>query len=188
MIFKNILIGIAIAIILPFMMAYGINVFYEAPEYSKICNNTYDAYPKMYPIATNCSTNPRLDLSAQNCMMQGALVVYRYDSAGCPKEVVCDFCQKQFEEIQKEYGKKVFIISNIFGLILIIAGGLLFSIEAIGAGLIGGGIITMIRGNAVYWNNLDNLFKFIILLVALIVVLYVAIRMNKNIKIKKKKN
>ncbi|HLC46580.1 MAG TPA: hypothetical protein VJI75_02455 [Candidatus Nanoarchaeia archaeon] len=182
---KNLLIGFAIAVILPFVVGYGINTFDASPEYQQYCNDSY--YPYSIPVKVpgpeygmNCSFNPALDQDMQNCSMNRGIPRIKYDERGCSLNMTCDMCQKGFDAAQKSHQRIVFVVAGIIGVIAIIIGAMLFSVEAVGAGLMGGGIVSLIYGNIVYWQNLDNLMKFLILLAALVIVIYVGVIINQQ--------
>ena len=66
------------------------------------------------------------------------------------------------------------------GIIAIAVGALIFNIEAIGAGLMGGGVLSLIYGNIRYWQNLNNWMKVIILAIALVALIYIGILLNRR--------
>ncbi len=181
--FKNILIGLGIAILFAFVVSYGINTFYPRPEYDDFCNINYpNRIPTKEPADSNCSFNQSLNQQRQECYNQKATPVSVYDENGCEVSVTCDTCSIDYENAQIKYSRIVFIAAGLAGLIAIAVGSFLFSVEAVGAGLMGGGIISIIYGNAVYWRNLDNLFRFIILLISLIIVIFIGLKINKQVK------
>ena len=179
---KNILLGIAIAIVYAFLVGYGTNLIYNAPEYNDICKaRYYPSYPdKAFPEQRNCTFNAELNKQARECTEQGGNPVYDYNDKGCESSLTCDFCQKEFDEANKKYTRTIFIVSGVMGIIAIAVGALIFNIEAIGAGLMGGGVLSLIYGNIRYWQNLNNWMKVIILAIALIVLIYIGILLNRK--------
>ena len=179
---KNILLGIAIAIVYAFLIGYGTNLIYNSPEYNDFCKGSNYAYPeKPFPeVQRNCSYNAEIQKQARACSEQRGNPVYDYDDNGCESAVTCDFCQKEFDEANKKYTRTVFIVSGIMGIIAIAVGALIFNIEAIGAGLMGGGVLSLIYGNIRYWQNLNNWMKVIILAIALVALIYIGILLNRR--------
>src|SRR3989344_2564316 len=102
-------------------------------------------------------------------------------------------CQKEFEAAEKVYYKKVFLTALPLGIIIIIAGALIFGLEFVGAGIMAGGVGIIIYGVINYWRFTDDWLKFILSLIGLIIVIWFAYYANKkwhnlkDIKISKKK-
>ena len=79
------------------------------------------------------------------------------------------------ERYKKELNRHemvLFFVSVPLGIIAIILGAFL-SVKAIGAGLIFGGIFSVCNGYLNYWSGLSNGLRFISLLVAFIVLIFV---------------
>ncbi|MFA5020000.1 MAG: hypothetical protein WC533_02785 [Candidatus Pacearchaeota archaeon] len=180
---KNILIGIAVIILASFVSIYGIKTFYgDKPIYEDYCNM---GISYTYPINT----------SEQCTASGGKWSPSMYYEKPVPENSAtgwCDltyYCNQEFTEAQTQYSKSLFIITVPIGIILIAIGAFLFSIEAIGAGIMGGGIVTLIYGAGSYWPNANNMFRFIISLVGLIVLIFIGYWINKeyikNNKLKK---
>lgn len=182
--FKNIILGIAIAIVFALAVGYGISVFYDEPQYEGYCKDAYGRYgpypEKLFPENTTC---PRIDLTEKynQCSKDEGLIVPIYhNQTGCQIDIQCDPCQKEFNDARKRYSRNIFIITAIVGIIGITAGAILFSVEAVGAGLMGGGLLTIIYGNVRYWEFFDDVMKFVILLGGLIVLIVIGYWINKK--------
>ena len=78
------------------------------------------------------------------------------------------------------------IITVPVGVILIVVGAALFALEAVGAGIMLAGIVTLIYGAANYWPNANNMIRFIISLAGLVLVIILAYWINKKYKEKNK--
>ncbi len=189
--FKNIILGIAIAIVFALAVGYGISVFYEEPKYEDYCK-TFGRFATPYPAektlpggVTVCNESLRFQVEqrAQQCYKDDYLPVYTYDNAtGCPTDVRCDPCQKDFNDARKRYSRNIFIITAVVGIIGIAAGAILFGVEAVGAGLMGGGLLTILYGNIRYWEFFDNVMKFVILLAGLIILIGIGYWINRRRK------
>ncbi|MFA6022906.1 MAG: hypothetical protein WC781_02340 [Candidatus Pacearchaeota archaeon] len=170
---KNLVIGLAIMILASFVAIYGIKTFYaEEPQYDTYCGNV--TYPG-YEINTS-----------EQCMAFGGKwnsnegIYGKYPST---PSGYCDLtynCQKQFEEAQKSYSKNLFIITVPVGVVLIAIGGALFALEAVGVGIMLGGIVTLIYGASSYWPSANNAFKFGISLAGLIIIIILAYWLNQR--------
>ncbi len=181
---KNFALSFGIFIVFVLFISYAIQAFYPAPEYKNFCNEThfFPKTPVLAETSVKCIPNPILDKKTEECYKSEGSPYYEYDSNNCPISVNCDFCSKDFQEAEKKYSSKLFIITIIVGIITIGIGALLFSIESIGAGLIAGGVGSIVYGSARNWQNLSSYTKVILLFIALIFLIYIGIRMNKKLK------
>ncbi|MFH1586054.1 MAG: hypothetical protein ABIB79_04760 [archaeon] len=166
---KNIVLGIAIVILTLFVTINGISVFYPSIDYDDYCDEMLSG---------------KLITTEGECIDEGG----RWN----PQEIVspdrevdgyCDKtygCRQDYEDAREARAKKVFYISIPLGVAILVVGGFLFHLEAVGAGLMGGGVGTMVYGSGAYWQYGDDLFRFIISLLGLAAVIYLAYWMNKR--------
>ena len=73
------------------------------------------------------------------------------------------------------------------GIIIIAAGALIFGLEAVGAGLMGGGVGVILWGVGGFWQFAQNWLKFVLSLLGLIILIWLAYYFNKKFGEKKKK-
>lgn len=181
---KNFIIGIAIMILTAFVAIYGIQTFYqERPEWDKYCGNI---------------TSPPYEINkSSQCESMGGKWNPTYSDGryGIPakttSEGYCDlhfYCNQKLQDDSKIYSRNLFLISVPVGVILIAIGGALFALEAVGAGIMLGGIITLIYGAREYWPNAGNQFKFGVSLAGLIIVIILAYWLNKKYEKEAKKS
>jgi hypothetical protein len=161
---KEILLGIAIAIIFLMFCVFGTKLLYDAPKYEDYCD-----YSKLNPI----STEKTLD-----------------DSQTQEQQEMYTLCSEQYELANKNYSKNMFIISLIFSVLLIAFCTIFINVISISGGLMLGSIMFMVYGTGRYWNYMDNLMRFAILGIALVFLIYIAYwaskkMNNQNKKIKK---
>jgi len=176
---RNLVLGVAIFILTMFVVVYGMNTFYEKPEYSDFC----DEFKTAQVINTE-----------QECLDTGgkwnAYEAVRPVPVG--EETITGYCDRDFncreeyEDAQEKRSKFVFIIAIPLGILIIALGAFVFQLNAVGIGLMFGGIGTLIYGSGGYWRYADNLFKFIISLVGLVVLIFLAYWFNGRIGKKKK--
>jgi len=188
---KNIIFGITIFILTIAVAVYGISTLYgESPKYDDYC--------------------PYNLINQTICEKEGGDWInntqYIVDNRGETKSIAvpvpaeggyCNYdytpCQKEFEAAEKVYYKKVFLTALPLGIIIIIAGALIFGLEFVGAGIMAGGVGIIIYGVINYWRFTDDWLKFILSLIGLIIVIWFAYYANKkwhnlkDIKISKKK-
>lgn len=127
---KDVVLGIAIIILTIFVAYYGINTIFPKPNYEDFCKNTY--VQKVVETTQECES------------MNGTWIVQNIEciKAPCPQGY-CDLyskCSKEFNDVDRERSKKVFFIALPLGILIICVGAFFFGLEAVGAGLMGGGL------------------------------------------------
>lgn len=167
---KNVILGIAIIIAVILTAVYGMNTLYPSPEYNKFCNTTY-----------------REIANASECLAYDGVwnppVAPQMAPYPSKAESYCDLyynCNQKFETANKAYWKKMFFISVPLGVILIAVGGIFFALEVVGAGLMGGGIGVILYGAGGYWAYTENWMRFLMSLMALAALIYLAYYLNKK--------
>ncbi len=172
---KNIVIGVAIIILTIFVTFYGINTFYPKPNYDDFCGE----------IKTQEVIN-----SLERCEeIGGKWGVYesvRPVEGGA--EGFCDrdyYCRQDLEDARKIRSRNVFLIALPLGIMIIVFGAFVFGLETVGAGLMGGGVGTLIYGAGAYWPYSENWIRFAISLLGLMVLIWFAYWFNKKMEKKK---
>lgn len=179
----NTVFGIGIAVILFIVVMLGTQVFYEEPTYESFnCTSYYD---KPYEYRDIYSCNQTMTVAeCQAWVKQGGGITLE-------QEKEQQECYKRLEEAQKVYGRNLFIINNIVGIMLVIASLFLFSMINIAAGTAFAGLILIIYGFMRGWQGTGDILKFIVSLVVTILFVTFAVivnrRYNKNEKKSKKK-
>jgi len=173
---KNILISLAIVVLTALVVGYGLETFYPTPDMNRYCD-----YSKPYQEIINQSI---CESGGGRWMPQEIQCI----KAPCPQGY-CDMyytCNQTYEKSMSNYSKNIFIITTIIGIILLILGSILFNLEVVGAGTMGGGILVILYGAVRYWPNADNLFRFLISLIGLIIIIFLGYLVNNQV-IKTKK-
>ena len=147
---KEIILGIAIAIIFLMFCVFGTKLIYDEPKYEDYCD--YQEFSETDYINESYYTQ-----------------VYRE-------------CSDKYNEANKDYSKKMFIISLIFGILVIVGCTIFISTNSISGGLMFGSLMFIIYGTGRYWNYMDDLVRFIILSIALVVLIYVSYWTSKKMK------
>ncbi|HNZ51763.1 MAG TPA: hypothetical protein PLT60_00320 [Candidatus Pacearchaeota archaeon] len=147
---KEIILGIAIAIIFLMFCVFGTKLIYDEPKYEDYCD--YQEFSETDYINESYYTQ-----------------VYRE-------------CSDKYNEANKDYSKKMFIISLIFGILVIVGCTIFISTNSISGGLMFGSLMFIIYGTSRYWNYMDDLVRFIILSIALVVLIYVSYWTSKKMK------
>lgn len=89
--------------------------------------------------------------------------------------------QKNYAEAAKAFARILVIVSTPLGVAAILIGAYL-SFQAIGTGLILGGILTVSWGYWSYWSHLDDWIRFTSLLIGFAILIFVGIRRAGTIK------
>ncbi len=76
--------------------------------------------------------------------------------------------QDQYNQHRKVFERNLFYVATPIGITAIVIGSML-TVQAIGAGLIFGGIFTLTDGYCWYWSELQDWMRFLSLLAAFIV-------------------
>lgn len=150
----NFIIGAAIAIILSVLLVLGLRIFIPAPE--------YPSYKDPYIVCQYDS--PDYDSCIQRAQAEEEPLI------------------KNYEKEAKAYGGKVFIASNIVGLIVLLIGIAVFAFGLgtnIAAGFLLAGSFGIIWGYAWGWNGADDKLKFFVGLVVALIVVAGAVVLNR---------
>lgn len=185
---KNIVLGAGIFIVFMLMLNYGIEAFYPSPQYGEFCkNNIGRTYPEVVKFSDSiskvCALNKTLQEISDKCFSEEGIPVYAYNESGCPNSVKeCNFCQKDFNDSEKSYSRSVFIISIIIGIITLLAGFLIFSAEPASSALMASGVGAIFYGSTRNWANLSDIWRFLLLLFALFLLIWISVKINKKEK------
>jgi hypothetical protein len=168
----NVVFGIGIAIILFIVVTLGVQVFYKAPVYEDFCNSSI--YPSAVPVydSTICPDN----MTVKDCN----LLVKDKQTTLDKQNAYYTECNKKFQDADKIYGKNVFIINNIVGIIAIIVSLFLFSMINIAAGTAFSGLALIIWGFARGWQGTGDVLKFVVALIVAVLFVVFAVLVNRR--------
>ncbi len=182
---KNLVLGIGIIVVFALALWQGVEAFYPSPQYEKFCNTIPTPAPLIKTGAV-CNSSLNLQNQESRCYQQRGSPIYEYELNGCPLSVKeCDLCNRDLEKAQDEHAKKAFYIALIVGLLALIVGYSILTIEPVGSALIGSGIWSFFWGTLANWRNLSSIWRFLLLLLALLLIIFITIRLNtkRNIQI-----
>jgi len=162
---KNLVLGLGIIIVFALVLWQGIETFYPSPKYDDFCGKVHINRP----LAIDKEFNQT------DCISQGGIWKNNY----------CDFyseCQTKYENARQQHSKVVFIISIVTGILTLLIGYTILSIEPVGSALIGSSVWAIFYGTLINWRNFTNIWRFILLLIAFVLIIWVAIRLNTKKK------
>ena len=152
--------AIGIIILINLLFVYGVNTFYKDPS------------PQCYMYSS-------LPQDRTSCVENGG-VYQEYNGEPKPNGY-CDFSIK-CNPIMDEYNRNVAVIALVVGLALLIFGIVGFkSIPGFATGgFILGGIGVIIQGVSRYWNRFSDATKFVMVLISIITLIYLAIKFKRK--------
>ena len=142
---KTILLSLAIAIVLASFVIYFIQTIYPSPDYEDYCGEM------RRPIEIDKEENITQEICESN--------------NGIWKNGYCDYyseCQEEYDTVRDKYKLVVFIVAIITGL-LSISVGIILALPSVSSGLMVGGTFLTFYGAAVYWSDLSNWLRTIVL-------------------------
>ena len=158
---KQVIVGLAIAIIFTLFINYGIMTFYDRPLYDDFCPNLFEI------------TN-EIECSGANGewfeYAEGSVPRIEGETGNCNNKMSCN---EAFDTARESYSKVYFIITLILGLTALI-GGIFIEQKTINLGALVGGLLTLFVGTISYWEFAEDLLRFVILGITLVILIYVA--------------
>jgi len=194
---KIVILGIGIALVLAFVIGFGVDTFYKSPEYEDFCGEFRER--RLVNTKEECEANngkwTEFESAKPLSLMRNELLCTKTSeengelSLNCrTKETVegptgsCDpdfYCREEFDEAEKPYARNAFIIIIALGLIAVIAGSYL-KLTSVSAGIMGGGVLVMIYAAMRFWRNLDEYLRFTILVITLGVLIWIGYKKFKK--------
>ena len=171
---KEIILAVAVVILTIFVTFYAINTLFPKPTYDDFCGNiTYNT-----PINDNTT-----------CIAQGGRWSYvpglKIDNQS---NGYCDltyYCTNQLDDVLRARSEKVFFSALVLGILIIVLGAFFFGLESVGAGLMGGGVGTLIYGSGAYWPYTHNWIRFLLSLIGLALLIWFAYFLKRKKKRKR---
>jgi hypothetical protein len=168
---KNFAIGIAIIILTISVVVYGVNTFYKQPEYNDFCPDVRTT--QYIDNEVDCIANEGMWFEDGIPRIDNGKNVTGY----CDRDY---YCRQDYEDARESYSRNLFLIALPLGIAIIAFGALVFGLEAVGAGLMGGGIGVILWGVGGFWQFAQDWLKFLLSLIGLIVLIWLAYFLNKK--------
>lgn len=140
---RNLVLGVAIGLLLPFTVHYGVSLMVGSFPNAKDYGETYNQKTKKWEFES--------------------------------KEK-----EEAYTQILYKYENTYFYVTTIVGIIALIVGAMIQSASFLAIGFMFGGLICIAMGYISFWHRLNELFKFISLLLALILLVFVGHRMARE--------
>jgi hypothetical protein len=168
---REIILGIAVMILTIFVVVYGVSIFYPIVKYNDYCEEFKSA---------------QIIDTFEECEKVGGNWIFYEDIKPVEGRDINGFCERnyscneEYKEAQEDRSKMIFFIVLPLGILLLILGGFLFGLESVGAGLMGGGIGSILYGAGGYWRYGTDILRFSLSLIGLIAVIYLSYWFNKK--------
>lgn len=194
--FKLVLLAIAIAIVFVFFVGFGIASFYKAPKYEDFCtqrefkevitqekcgaeNGKWVSYEREVPkpvMAENQFLCSKISGVGKNMTLNCETIEQIKQSGYCDLDF---YCREDFDKTREKYNRNVFIVATGIGIIILIVGFAL-KMASVSAGLMGGGVLTILYGIIRYWTDLPDYGRFIILGIILAILIWLGYKRIKK--------
>jgi hypothetical protein len=157
-------LGLALAVVYPFMVGFGIEAFYPPPKQAYEACRSVDPNSMLKPEEAKQINyiDPQNDAKYKEC----------FDNA---------------QEKSDIHNRNLFLTATAFGFLAIIVGTLLFSekLGPVGPGMVFGGLFTILYGTMRSFRSLDKQWIFVELVVVFIGIILVTWRYIKTVNHKK---
>lgn len=174
---KEVVLAVAIIILTIFVTFYGINTIFPKHDYSEFCGEYKTA---------------QVIESASQCEAVGGMWTpqdIRCITEPCPQGY-CDRdyeCRQNYEDASQSRARNVFFLALPLGILIVVLGLAFFGMESVGAGIMGGGVGTLIYGSGAYWPYTENWIRFLLSLVGLVALIWFSYYLANRPKKRRKK-
>ncbi|HUD04057.1 MAG TPA: hypothetical protein VMR73_01010 [Candidatus Paceibacterota bacterium] len=152
---------VGIVIVLNLFFNYALSLVFQAPDY-----NTFCMQEQVVPTINNQTL----------CVSAGGQW-----NGGTPGYCNSQFtCSNKYQAAQNVYERNVFVSLVALGVIIIIASAFIKGVEVLSLSLSLGGVLSFIIASMRYWSSADNFIKVAILGVALVGLIWLAIKKFKD--------
>jgi hypothetical protein len=165
----NTVFGIGIAVILFIVVMLGTQVFYKEPMGDSTEFNCSSYYAKPLMDYYSCADN--ITVRECNLLIKNQTIV---------EDKKSQECWNRLNEAQKIYGRNLFVINNVVGIIFVIVSLFLFGLINIAAGTAFAGLALIIYGFMRGWQGTGDVLKFIVALIVATLFIVFAVIVNKR--------
>ena len=165
---------LGIIIVLNLLFGVGVSLFYEAPQWDDFCGSKE-------PVVEALDTQEKCLAAGGQWTENGISRVDRVviEDLGPEKKSYCNeyfTCQQEYDAARDTYNRTVFIVLVVLGLIAIVVGVGVKSWGVVSNGLALGGVLSLVIASMRYWSSAPDLIRFLILVVALVVLIWFGVK------------
>lgn len=166
-------LAIALVIVVNLFFYYAIAMVYPEPQFESFCKNQNQVITD----AVMCVDAGGQWTNNQLSPKQVTEAVKNGESLGwCDANFTCN---QEYQEKTSVYNRNVFIILIVLSLV-VLGLGVFLPVEVLALGFSWSGIVSLIIASARYWSDADNWMRVIILAVALVLIIWFAIKKFKE--------
>jgi hypothetical protein len=166
---------IGIVIVLNLFFNYLISLVYKAPVFEDFCKtsqvvNVTNTKETCVALGGQWSQYAQVEPKTAPAQLNGA-------TGYCDEQYTC---RNSFDSANKIYNRNIFVSLVVIGVILVALSFFLAFNWILSVSTSMGGILSIIIASMRYWSDADNLIRVIILFLALVALIYFAVRKFKN--------
>lgn len=164
---------LGIVIVLNLFINYSLSLIFNAPEYSNFCK--VEASLVKNPLDTEAKCTEKGGQWNPNTAYTGKASPTGY----VEPQGYCDeyfTCNNQFQDASKVFEKKVFITLVVLGVIILAVSIFISGQEVLALALSLAAVLDFVVASMRYWSYADNLLKVVILGVALVALIWLAVK------------
>lgn len=168
---KNLVLGIGIVVVFALALWQGVEAFYPSPQYNDFCGNVE---PR---VSAGSIAKENIDFYENQTIC--------LENDGEWRNGYCDYyskCSDEWNDARDDYSKVVFFVALIVGVLALIVGYSILSIEPVGSALMASGIWSFFWGTVINWRNFSDIWRFLLLALALVLLIWIAVRLNTSNK------
>ena len=174
----SLIIGIILVINLFF--SYALSLAYKQPIYENFCPTAQ--VNKVITDQKSCLTeggqwNETSSVITQANGAKNQPTIEKTSSGYCNLQYTCS---KSYDSARKIYDRNVFVTLVALGVLCVIACIVIRVNAVLSVALSLSGVLSFVVASMRYWSNADDLVKVIILFVALVALIFVAVKKFKN--------
>ncbi len=171
-----------IVIVLNLFFAFAIKVIYDEPEYNQFCiEKQVRIIPDTQDSCLALGGQWTEDAYIQKTPPRGGIIeqpIIKETKGGfCNPDYTC---RQDYRSARDLYERNVFVALVIIGVLLIVGSLFITGIEVLSLGLSLGGILSLIIGSMRFWSIMDEYLRVGILGIALIALIWVAVKKFKD--------
>lgn len=171
-----------IVIVLNLFFAFAIKVIYDEPQYDQFCENKQvRIIPDTQDSCVALGGQWTEDTYIQKTNLREGVVeppIIKETKGGyCNPDYTC---RQDYQSARDLYERNVFVALVVIGVLLIIGSLLITGVEVLSLGFSLGGVLALIIGSMRFWSVMDEYLRVGILGVALIALIWVAVKKFKD--------